>query len=324
MAAPSKQVDIPVAGGGPTASTGGVASWEMFHSNRQAWDATLALCDSARSSVEIEQYIVRSKGIGHRLLDLLAAKARQGVDVRIVADGFGSFGLTATRGARRLRAAGGRLAMFHGAGAILRSPAAAIHRLHRKSIICDGNRMMVGGSCFDPRMNDWRDTMVWVEGSLAAVARLEFEDSWARATGDHASSGPATSYDGGPWRYCVSTTTPPVRHEYFPELIRQIEGAVHRVILTTPYLVPGGGQWKLLEKALVDAVARGVSVYLIFPARSDHAWVDMISRRVARDLARDGIRMCAYEPASCMRSWHPSTTGGQVSGASILASTACG
>lgn len=294
----AEAVAIPVAEASQAGPTADLPRWQLFHSNRSAWEAALELCESARHSIDIEQYIVRSEGIGRRLLDVLAAKARQGVDVRVVADAFGSFGLTATEGARELRKAGGRIAMFHGAGAILRSPAAAVHRLHRKSIICDGQRMMVGGSCFDPRMNDWRDTMVWIEGPLATAAQAEFEDSWGRATGRRSSislspSGPDCA---GSWCYCVSTATPPVRHEYLPELIRQIDGAKRRVILTTPYLVPGGGEWKLLQEALAGAVARGVSVSLIFPARSDHAWVDMISRRVARDLARAGVHICAYEP----------------------------
>lgn len=281
---------------GPTETS---PNWQLFHSNRRAWDAVLALCESARHSIAMEQYIVRSEGIGRQVLDLLAAKAGQGVDVRIIADAFGSFGLTATEGARELRKAGGSIAMFHGAGAIIRSPAAAFHRMHRKSIVCDGRRMMVGGSCLDPRMSDWRDTMVRIDGTLAADAQNEFEDSWRRGTGRQLSiSVPRPPGDDpAEWRYYVSTTTPPVRREYLPELIRQIDAAECRVILTTPYLVPGGKQWKILLRALLGAVARGVTVAIVFPACSDHSWVDLISWRVARRLARAGLQLCAYEPA---------------------------
>lgn len=110
----AEAVAIPVAEASQAGPTADLPRWQLFHSNRSAWEAALELCESARHSIDIEQYIVRSEGIGRRLLDVLAAKARQGVDVRVVTDAFGSFGLTATEGARELRKAGGRIACSTG------------------------------------------------------------------------------------------------------------------------------------------------------------------------------------------------------------------
>jgi phosphatidylserine/phosphatidylglycerophosphate/cardiolipin synthase-like enzyme len=58
----------------------------------------LAAIEGARRRVHLETYILRSDATGRRFLDALAQRARAGVEVRVLYDGFGSFGLT--RGAR--------------------------------------------------------------------------------------------------------------------------------------------------------------------------------------------------------------------------------
>jgi len=269
------------------------ALWALFHSNRAAWAAIKAMLDAARESIVIEQFIFSHRGIGGEILAILAAKARQGVHVRLLADWFGSRHLADSDGARALIAAGGELVIFNGPGGFYRSPASAFHRLHRKSIVTDGRLLMTGGSCFHPRMEDWRDTMVLIEHPVAQDALVEFEATWLRATTGAVLPPPAGDRPSGErldWSYLVSSPYERNMQEYDFELLERIAHAEHSVTLTSPYLVPVGRIWRVLE----HATRRGVRVRVMIPARSDQPLIDIFSFRYARRLLGRGVEVYGY------------------------------
>lgn len=278
----------------PGASEVLVPRWALFHTNREAWSAAKEMIDAARDTIAIEQYIFSPRGIGREILDILTRKARQGVHVRVVADAFGSPNLRNSEGARELIKAGGEIAIFNGLREFFRHPQSAFHRLHRKSIVCDGRRLMTGGSCFHSRMEDWRDTMVLIEGEVAREARDEFESTWRRA-GRVEESPPDSSHPlpeewQGDWSYMVSSPYGPGKREYYIELMERIGSAKHHVTLTSPYLVPVGRFWTAMEQA----THRGVRVRVMIPARSDQPLIDVFSLRFARDLLCRGIEIYGY------------------------------
>lgn len=268
--------------------------WQLFHSNRAAWTAAFALCESARHSISIEQYIFSRSGVGDDLLDLLASRAREGLRVRVLADAFGSQHLIGSAPARALCNAGGEVVHFHGVREFLRDPRTLVHRLHRKTVICDDDKLLTGGSCFSPRMVDWRDTMVEVRGRPAAEALAVFEATWQVARRSGTQSGLPT-YElpnpAGPrWSYLVSW--PPFENQYYGALRQRIEGARSSVDLTTPYFLPD----KTTVQCLQDAAARGVRVRLLIPAHSDHPWIDRISRIFTPRLTAKGVEVYGYLP----------------------------
>jgi len=74
--------------------------------------------------------------------------------------------------------------MFNPPGSLLRHPIARAPRLHRKTLIIDRARVMVGGSCYQDRMSNWRDTMIQIKGPLPPAIMAAFE----RMDADMASS----------------------------------------------------------------------------------------------------------------------------------------
>ncbi|TFL16253.1 phospholipase D-like domain-containing protein [Jannaschia formosa] len=269
--------------------------WELFHHNKSVWEAVLERCDAARHSIDLEQYILGTEGIGRRLLDLLASKARQGVAVRVLADGLGSHGLLRSEGARTLLRCGGRVAMYNGLSDLLRRPIRRAHRLHRKTLILDGSSVMVGGSCYEDRMSDWRDTMLHVDGPLPPAVLSEFERAWRSAHRRSAAVDPASRAQGTAeegWFYSVSGPLVQARHGLGEVLAGKIARAGRSVALTTPYLVPNRRLWR----ALVAAVERGAKVRLLMPARSDHPALDVIGRGFVRSLLRRGVDVRGYTP----------------------------
>lgn len=268
-------------------------SWKLFQNNQSIWDAVLEQCDAARESIRLEQYIFGTRSVGRQLLDLLAAKARQGVDIRILADGLGSHGLARSEGGKTLLRSGGHIMMFNGPRALLRSPVHRAPRLHRKTLICDEARVMVGGSCYESRMSDWRDTMIRVEGPLPPLAVSEF-DRASRMAHDRPINSPSTAaYDGeAGWSYALSGPHMQAQPDLRSVLPHKIEQARQSVSLTTPYLIPNRRLWR----ALVSAANRGVQVQILMPARSDHRFLDRIGRRFAHALVQRGVEVRGYLP----------------------------
>ncbi|WP_395010247.1 phospholipase D-like domain-containing protein [Devosia sp.] len=285
------------AGAAPAAETAPALAtapcWALLHSNRAAWAAAKAILASAQESIAIEQFIFSHRGIGLEILDILADRARQGVRVRLLADWFGSRPLAASAGARALVAAGGEVAIFHPPRGFLRHPSSAFHRLHRKTLIVDGRLLMTGGSCFAPRMEDWRDTMALIEHEVAAEALAEFDVAWAYAaegTRPLPVRARARAPDGRTWSFVVSSPYRQSRGEYDTVLFDRIAHAEHSVILTSPYLVPVGRFWRVMERA----TRRGVRVRVMIPARSDQPLTDIFSFRYARRLLGRGVEVYGY------------------------------
>ncbi len=272
--------------------------WALFHANQTIWDAALSLCEGARRSIDVEQYIFAPGGIGGRLLDVMAARARQGVAVRILADGFGSRGLAESEAGQKLIRSGGRILSHGGLDKLLRHPRSALHRLHRKTVICDGDSLMLGGSCFDEAMADWRDTMIRLDGPLPPAVAAEYDRAWRAAGGTGSAAEPpcpgteSGSWGTDGWAFAASGPGTLARPNLRRLLLQRIATARSEVFLTTPYLVPGRALWR----AITTARAGGARVTILMPARSDHRPVDIAGRIFAHALKRRGVAIRLYIP----------------------------
>jgi magnesium-transporting ATPase (P-type) len=72
--------------------------------NYPAW---ISAIESAGRWIHFETYIIHDDAIGRRFADLLSAKAREGVRVRLIYDWIGSLGYTSRRFRRRMIESGG-------------------------------------------------------------------------------------------------------------------------------------------------------------------------------------------------------------------------
>jgi cardiolipin synthase len=143
--------------------------------------AMLELLASARESICLESYIVRPGEPADSLRrELLAARAR-GVHVRVLYDAFGSEGLPDTVFGP-LAAAGGEVRVF--------SPAPRLRlafRDHRKLLVCDDVRAIVGGHNIAPEYagdgvtRGWRDLALQIDGPIGAELAATFHAMFALA-----------------------------------------------------------------------------------------------------------------------------------------------
>jgi cardiolipin synthase len=270
----------------------------VFHETEHAYKALLEAIASAQQYVHLEYFIVRSDATGTRLLDLLAQKAREGVEVRLLYDAMGSLHLK-SRSLRPLLESGG-----HVAGFLPLNPFHSLIRInlrnHRKITVVDGRIGFTGGINIgddylgkNPVLGYWRDSFVRLEGPAVADLQHVFREDWEFTRGEalseakYAPPQPPTGdvcvqiADSGPDQE-INT----IREIYFLAII----SARRRLWIATPYLVPDNG----LFDALRSARYRGVDVRILTLLRPDHYISYYAGLYYAADLLNYGVKIYLY------------------------------
>jgi cardiolipin synthase len=273
---------------------------ELFTSGKGGMDAIAAAVRGATHHVHVLFYIFAEDETGTALRDLLAAKAKEGVHVRILVDALGSSSLRRAF-LQPLRDAGAEVVFFHPPRLSLRMPKINF-RNHRKIVVCDGRIGFTGGlNVADeyvvgrPGEPPWRDTMVELVGPPVEWLQLHFLEDWQYATGTSPFGSlyfPAHLSTGKTLVQVVGSAPDmelrPLHGVYFAA----INAARTRVYVSTPYFVPD----EALLQALVVAALRGVDVRVLVPQRNDHTFVAAASRSYFDELLRAGVRIFEYRP----------------------------
>lgn len=255
--------------------------------------AMLDAIGGAEESVALVIYQVASGKCADRWIDALAAAARRGLDVYVLADRFGAFPARSELDA--LTDAGVRLAWFNPPR--LFRPLVNLFRDHRKLLVIDGRVGFIGGYCltdeFDPKCTDrpWHDMAIEVEGPTVADMLSELERDWdTYGEGDVA----IVAKDAKPG----TARTRLVRHH--PRRRRDIRRAAHermqtareRLWFVTPYFAPT----RRMRRALRRAARRGVDVRLLLSGPiTDHPTVRTAGWRHYGRLLRAGARIFEYQ-----------------------------
>jgi cardiolipin synthase len=270
----------------------------VYHETEHAFAALLDAIAEARHYVHLEYFILRSDATGGRLLELLARKAKEGVEVRLLFDAMGSLHLK-RRALRPLREAGGQTAAF--------LPLNPLHSLirvnlrnHRKITVVDGRVGFTGGMNIgdeylgkSPVLGYWRDCFVRLEGPAVADLQRIFREDWeftrAETLADEKYAPPqpaagasiAQIADSGPDQD-INT----IREIYFLAMI----AARRRLWIASPYLVPDNG----LLDALRAARYRGVDVRILTLLRPDHYISYYAGLHYAAELLEYGVQIYLY------------------------------
>jgi cardiolipin synthase len=239
--------------------------------------AAKAALEGAERCVELEVYILRVDDTGRKMLQLLAACAARGVEVRLLYDSFGSWGLGADD-LEPLERAGGKVAAFH---PLLwkRRPFTVNLRDHRKILVVDGRVAFVGGrNVGDEYATDrfgqqrvWHDAMVQVEGPGVAALRALFAENWFHAT-DEELHGDGIAVPKPVGQDCMSVVASgPDRdvQELWYAVFQAVVMAERSIVLSSPYLLPPS----TLLFALQVAVRRGVRVRVYTNGKESEAAV---------------------------------------------------
>jgi len=277
---------------------------ELFTEGEATYAAIAAAIDAAKHHVHLEYYIWAKDRLGTRLRDQLIARARAGLEVRVLIDGTGSSSARSSFW-KPLVTVGGKVAIFNRVSVLSWRRKRVDFRLHRKTVVCDGLVGFTGGiNVTEAGTREftgdaaWRDTHVRLEGPAVLALQRIFAEDWLYASGEELVYELGGSYfpvQPGPGLEVVQVVasgpdldTFAIHKMYFAA----INQAATRVWLTTPYFVPD----EPIQAALVCAAMRGVDVRVIVPAKGDSRLVDLAARSYFPELLASGAHVYEYQP----------------------------
>ena len=271
---------------------------DLLIDGKATFDAILAEIARARQCIFVQFYIMREDGLGTRLLEALAARAAEGVEVCFLIDRVGSISMKPAV-IEKWRRQGVKMATFC-AHSGWRARWQLNFRNHRKNVIVDGRIGFIGGHNVgdeylgkNPKFGRWRDTHVRVEGPSAMQLQMVFVADWFFATGEalggrwDATAWPGIQGDSA----LVLASGPSDQFErctlFFLNVIAMAE---RRLWIASPYFVPDEGVLQALQLAAI----RGVDVRILLPLKPDHLFVWLASFAMLTELTHRNIQIHRY------------------------------
>jgi cardiolipin synthase len=257
--------------------------------------------EAARHSIHLQYFIWGADPFTERLKEILAAKARAGIEVRLLYDPVGSLGHLTHAYVRDMRAAGVRMAPT--------SPLYRLHtisyRNHRKITVIDGAIGYTGGMNIGQEHLDggkgfasWRDTQLRIVGEGAAVLQAVFMVDWYNAVRENLFSDAYYPTDPAPPRdgevpVQILTSGPDSQWAAIRQLYAfMIASAQRHVFLQSPFFIPDA----TIAEALRAAALAGIDVRVMLSARpSGNRLPDWAGNTYIADIADAGVRVFLYE-----------------------------
>ncbi|GAA4116990.1 phospholipase D-like domain-containing protein [Streptomyces hundungensis] len=262
--------------------------------------AMLDAIGSARHTVDMMTFVYWKGDIAQRFADALADRARHGVRVRLLLDGFGSR-LIEKEQLDLMERAGVRVAWFR--KPLYLSPLKQNHRCHRKVLVVDEQTAFTGGVgiaeewCGDARNpGEWRDTHVQVRGPAVDGLAAAFAQNWAECHEelfDDRDRFAAHDPEGDAVVQVVRGSAS-FGWQDMQTLFRVvIESAEERIRLATAYFAPDA----YFIELLCAAARRGVEVEILLPGPyTDKRVCQLAGQRYYEDLTACGVKIFQYQP----------------------------
>jgi len=284
--------------GVPPATPGNRVS--ALPSGEDAYRHLLELIDNAKTSIHITTYILGRDKVAEAIVARLAARAREGVEVRLLLDSVGSWRVR-RRFLAPLYEAKAKVAFFM---PVFHTPfrGRANLRNHRKIVVIDGRHALTGGMNLaeeymgpTPSPKRWRDFSLAISGPAVADLAALFRSDWKFTTGEDVTTdaAPPPPLEGEQSVAQVVASGPDVAGDpLFESLVSLIFTATSRIWVVTPYFVPD----ETLARALDLAARRGVDVRLVVPEQSNHLMADLARASYVRELHSSGGQILLFEP----------------------------
>lgn len=261
--------------------------------------AMLAAIESAERSIFLEMYIISDDETSRPFAEVIAAKARDGVRVRLQYDWLGTLTGAGHRFFGPLRDAGVQVRAFNPPR--LDAPFGWLRRNHRKTLCVDGRVGFVTGLCLSRRwegdpergIDPWRDTGVEIHGPALVDLEEAFAGTWAEAGPPLAAEDftePSALEPAGDVPLRVVASQPAFAGLY---RLDQLVGSLAQktLWLADAYFVGVPPYVQALRSAAQD----GVDVRLLVPGASDVPVISPMSRAGYRPLLEAGVRVFEWK-----------------------------
>jgi cardiolipin synthase len=248
---------------------------------------------NAANHIHFQFYQVKNDPLGREILEILAARAKEGIKVRVLLDAWGSrkMGPLVTL----LRESGVHLVYFY-PGIYHYN-----YRNHRKIVVIDGKLGYCGGYNVGEQyvgkgpLGYWRDAALRITGPEVYELQVRFIQDWNFSTSDQvpfdAGYFPDPEKEGESVVQEVSSGPDTSRERIKEAYLKMISLARESCLIQTPYFIPDSS----LKEALAIAAASGVDVRLMIPDKPDHPFVYWATLSFCADLMEAGVRTFTYK-----------------------------
>ncbi len=271
----------------------------------------------ARSSIHLEYFNFRNDSIASLLFDLLAQKAKEGVKVRALYDGFGNSSNNRPlkkKHINEIRANGIEIYEFKP----LKFPwfHAIFNRDHRKIVVIDGQIAYTGGMNVADYyikgtevVGSWNDMHCRIDGDEVNTLQAIFLKMWNKVSGQNVHG--AEYFRAKKQDYLVEGLKPDTSATAYHKMVgiinrephiskdiiryfyvNAINDAKDSIKLISPYFTLS----HQLKKALKNAVKRGVKVEIMLSTKSDVPLTPDCGFYNAHKLMKAGCKVWMYTP----------------------------
>lgn len=276
-------------------------STEYFPTGEEFYEVYKEELKKAQKFIFMEYFIISEGKMLSEILDILAEKVKEGVDVRLMFDDLGTINVLDKKYQKYIRSLGIKISIFNPF-----KPSLDVfmnYRDHRKITVIDGNVGFSGGvNIADEYINSikrfgyWKDCAIMIRGDAVSKLTVMFLQLWYYSTYEEKLefkqyfSTEKYPTDG----YVIPFGDGPMNGHLVGELsyIGIINNAKKYVYITTPYLV--------LDNEMITALKladqSGVDVRIITPHIPDKWYVHMVTRSNYPALVYSGVRIFEYEP----------------------------
>ncbi|MBZ9761537.1 phospholipase D-like domain-containing protein [Mesorhizobium sp. CA8] len=271
----------------------------------EIFPAMLQAIGAAQASVDMETYIYWSGSVGYQFATALAAKARQGVEVRVLVDWLGSLPFDENL-IHIMTGAGVRFQRYR--PIYWYTLDRVNNRTHRKLLIVDGRVAFTGGvGIADNWLGDarnpseWRDTHYQIQGPSVAAFQAAFAENWLETVGETLQGEkfyPPPEPAGALSAQLILSSQPNGSEDMELMMLAAIAAAKDHLRIGMAYFVPD----EIALQQILDARKRGVAVDVIVPnSLTDVPIVRKGSRHFWGQLLEGGVRMYEFQPTM----YHP-------------------
>lgn len=272
---------------------------EPLKNGKTTFESIFDALSKAEKQIHLQYYIFEEGELANRLLLLFEDKIGQGLQIRMIYDGVGSFSLSKTY-LKKLLAIGVEVYPFlpFKFGRFLRS---VNYRNHRKIIIVDGKIAFTGGINIsdkylkgDPNLGKWHDMHLRIEGEAARHLDDVFASDWYLVSQETIESLPQSNISdtsgleksvqivsGGP-----DDDFPVLEQAYFTI----INKSKNYLYITNPYIIPGPA----IIQALQTTSLSGVDVRLMISEKVDSKIVGWCVHSYFEALLKSGIKIYLF------------------------------
>jgi len=248
--------------------------YKLYTTSKKAWRAMIEEIKKAKKSIYIEMYIfVDDVSEKYNFIGALRDRAKDGVNIVIVADSFGSSELRSSA-IKELRDSGIEVLFF----------SKWLRITHRKIMIIDEKIAFLGGVNIKKNSIDWLDLQIKIVGPKLAKNVLR---SFAYT---YKMSGGKNEHIISRGRKNILKTIKAQFLEHWPNhkifalqayYQEKIISAQNKIIIVTPYFTPPRWLMALFE----GAIARGVKIEIFIPNNTDIKILNRINRAYIKKLS---------------------------------------